>query len=65
MIPQNKTTPCDEKFHKVEITIEDYTLRLLMYLMEMRGVHIILGTQWLETLGTKKIKLMKKIYKFL
>ena len=29
----NKTTTCDEKFDKVEIPIEDYTLRLPMYFM--------------------------------
>ena len=65
MIPRNKTTPCDEKFHKVEIPIKYYTLRLPMYFMAIKVVDIILGTKLLEMIGTKKIKLMKKIYKFL
>jgi len=60
----NKTTTCDEKFHKVEIPIEDYTLTLLMYLMEMRGVDIILGTQWLETLGTIRLNLREQFINF-
>ena len=47
-IPINKTTPCDEKFHTVEIPIKDYTLIFPMYFMAIIGVDIILGTEWLE-----------------
>ena len=35
-----------------------------MYLMEMRGVDIILGTQWLETLGTIRLNLREQFINF-
>ena len=35
-----------------------------MYAMEIRGVDIVLGAQWLETLGTVGLKLREKFIKF-
>ena len=51
LIPRNKTTPSDGKCHKVELAIKKYKLRSPMYVMAIRGVDIVLGAQWLETLG--------------
>ena len=63
-IPWNKTTPCHEKFHQVDIPIKDYTLRFPMYFMAIKEVDIILGTQWLETLGTKILNLREQFINF-
>ena len=46
-IPRNKTTVCGGKFHKVELDIKDYKIRLTMYAMAIRGLDIVLGAQWL------------------
>ena len=63
-IPGNKTTPCDGKFHKVELAIKDYKIRSPMYVIEMRGVDIVLGAQWLETLGTIGLNLREQFIRF-
>ena len=42
----------DGKFHKVELAIKNDKLKSRMYAMEIRGVEIVLGAQWLEMLGT-------------
>ena len=65
-IPGNKTTPCDGKCHKVELAIKDYKLRLPMYAMAMaiRGVCIVLGAPWLETLGTVGLNLREQFLRF-
>ena len=54
-IPGNKTTPCDGKCHK--LAIKDYKLRFPMYVMEMKGVDIVLGVSWLETLEIVRLNL--------
>ena len=45
-----KRDMCDGKCHKLELAIKDYKLRSPMYAMTIRGVDIVLGAQWLETL---------------
>jgi hypothetical protein len=60
----NRTTSCDGKCHKVEISMSDYKLKSLMYDMPIRGVDIVLGAQWLATLDTVGLKLQAKFIRF-
>ena len=64
LIPGNKTTLWDGKCHKVELARKDCTLRFPMYAMAIRGVDIVLGAQWLETLGTIILNLQEQFIKF-
>ena len=59
-IPRNKTTLYDGKCHKVKLSIKDYKLRSPMYAMAIIGVDIVLGAQWLETLGTIGLNLREQ-----
>ena len=63
-ISRNKTTPCGGTCHKVELAIKDCTLRFPMYAIAIRGVDIILGAQWLETLGTVRLSLGGQFIRF-
>ena len=62
--PRNKTTPCDGKCHKVELAIKYYNLRSPMYVMEIRGVGIVLGAKWLEMMGTGRLNLREQFIRF-
>ena len=63
-IPGNKTTPCDGRCHKVELAIKEYKIRSPMYVIEIRGVDIVLGAQWLEMLGTVELNLQEQFIRF-
>ena len=51
MIANGATVPCNGNFFNVRIYIGDYTLRSNMFSMPLGGCDVILGTQWLRTLG--------------
>ena len=40
------------KFHKVTLTMGEYVLNIPMISITMGGVDVVLGVQWLQTLGT-------------
>jgi hypothetical protein len=63
-IPRNKTTSCDGKCHKVEVSMSDYKLKSPMYAMPIGGVDIVLGAQWLATLGTVGLNLQENFISF-
>lgn len=63
-IPGNKTTSCDGKCHKIELSMSEYKLKSLMYAMPIGGVDIVLGAQWLATLGTVGLNLQEKFIRF-
>ena len=54
----------DGKFHKVELAIKNDKLKSRMYAMEIRGVDIVLGAQWLETMGTVGLNLREQFINF-
>ena len=51
MVANGSTLPCKGKCRNVCISIGDYTLRSNMFVMPLGGCDVILGTQWLHTLG--------------
>ena len=60
-IPGNKATLYEGKFYKVELSINEYKIRSSMYVMESGGADIVLGAQWLETLGTVGLNLHQNL----
>ena len=51
MVDNGSTLPCKGKCHNVCISIGDYNLHSNMFAMPLGGCDVILGTQWLRTLG--------------
>ena len=51
MVSNGSTLPCKGKCCSVCISIGDYNLRSNMFSMPLGGCDVILGTQWLHTLG--------------
>ena len=51
MVANGSTLPCKGKCRNVCIFIGDYNLRSNMFSMPLGGCDVILGTQWLHTLG--------------
>jgi hypothetical protein len=60
----NQTTLCTGKCHKVKLSIKDYQLQAPMYAMEIGGVDVVLGAQWLSTIGTVGLNLHKQFLEF-
>jgi hypothetical protein len=52
------------KFHKVKFHIEDYELESGFYTVPLGGVDVVLGIQWLQTLGTYSENHHKQFIKF-
>jgi hypothetical protein len=59
------TTSCDGKFHKVEVSMNEYKLKYPMYVMTIRGVDIVLGGAMVSHSLYCWIKLTREIYNIL
>ena len=51
MIANGGTINCSGKFRKVTLTMGEYVLNSPMLSIPMRGVDVVLGVQWLQSLG--------------
>ena len=51
MVANGGTLPCKGKCHNVRISMGDYKLRSDMFSLTLGGCDVVLGTQWLCTLG--------------
>ena len=52
MVANRGTINCSWKCHNVNLTIEEYVLNNPMLSIPMGGVDVVLGVQWLQSLGT-------------
>jgi hypothetical protein len=52
------------KHHKVKLQIQDYILESQFYIVPLGGVDVVLGVQWLQTLGTYSANHKKHFIKF-
>jgi hypothetical protein len=52
------------KCHKVKLQIQDYNLESQFYIVSLGGVDVVLGVQWLQTLGTYFVNHQKHFIKF-
>ena len=53
-----------EKFHKVKLQIQDFNLELELYTIPLGGVDVVLGVQWLQTLGTYSVNHQEHFIQF-
>ena len=51
MIANGDTLPCKGKCRNVHISMGDYNLRSDMFALTLGGCDVVLGAQWLRTLG--------------
>jgi hypothetical protein len=52
------------KFHKINIIMGQYLINILMIVIPMGVVDIILGFQWLQSLGTMAFNFQELFMKF-
>ncbi|KAH9306627.1 hypothetical protein KI387_011031, partial [Taxus chinensis] len=64
MIADGKTVSCSGKCHNINLTMGDYLLTSNMYAIAMGGVDIVLGVQWLTTLGTIEMNFQELFMQF-
>ena len=64
MIADGGTINCSRKFHKITLTMGEYVLISPMIAIKMGGVDIVLGVQWLQSLGTMTFNFMELFMKF-
>ena len=52
------------KFHNIDISMGKYVLNSPMIVIPMGGVDVVLGVQWLQSLGTMDFNFQKLFMKF-
>ena len=52
MIINEGTIDFSRKFHNVNITMDEYVLNIPMIYIPICGANVVLGVQWLQSLGT-------------
>ena len=52
------------KFHKITLTMEEYVLNSPMISITMGVVDVVLGVQWLQSLGTMAFNFQELFMKF-
>jgi hypothetical protein len=51
MIVDGHTINCSKKFHSIKLNMGEYLLDSLMVSIQMGGVDVVLGVQWLQSLA--------------
>ena len=64
MIPDGGTINCSWKSHNINLTMGEYLYNSPMISIPMGGVDVILGVQWLQSLGTTTFNLQNLFMKF-
>jgi hypothetical protein len=52
MIAEGGTINCSGKCNKINLTMGEYVMNIPMIAIPMGGVDVVLGIQWLQSLGT-------------
>ena len=55
MVSNEKQIGNSGKFHKVKLQIQDFNLESELFTIPLGGVDVVLGVQWLQTLGTNLV----------
>jgi hypothetical protein len=64
MIENGGTINCSGKFHKINLTMGEYVMNSPMISIPMGGADIILGVQWLQSLGIVDFNFQELFMKF-
>jgi hypothetical protein len=64
MIANGGTINCSGKFHTINLTMGEYVMNSPMIVMPMGGVDVVLGVQWLQSLGTIAFNFQELLIKF-
>ena len=64
MVADGKKIDDVKKCYNVKLQIEYYNLESRFYTLPLGGVDIVLGIQWLQTLGTYSINHQNQFIKF-
>ena len=51
MVANGGTINCSRKCHNIKLTMGEYVLNIPMLSIRMGGVDVVLGVQWLQSLG--------------
>ena len=64
MIADGGTINCSGKFHEINLTMGEEVLNSPMIAIPMGGVDVVLGVQWLQSLGTMTFNFQELFMKF-
>ena len=64
LITYGGTFSCSRKCHSIKLSMGDYQLDTPMYVISMGAADIILGVQWLTTLGTIEMNFQELFMRF-
>jgi hypothetical protein len=64
MIVDGGTINCSGKCNKINITMGEYVMNSPMISIPMGGADVVLGIQWLQSLGTVAFKFQELFMKF-
>ena len=64
MIADGGTINCSGKCHNINLTMGKYVLNTFMISIPMWGDDVVLGVQWLQSLGTMSFNFQKLFLKF-
>lgn len=64
MIADGGTINFSGKFHKITLTLGEYVLKSPMISIPMGGVDVVLGVQWLQSLGLVDFNFLEFFMKF-
>jgi hypothetical protein len=64
MIVDGGTINCSGKCNKINLTMGEYVMNIQMIFIPMDGVDVVLGIQWLQSLGTMGFNFQELFMKF-
>jgi hypothetical protein len=64
MIVDGGTINCSGKCHSIKLTMGEYLLDSPMIAIQMGGVDVVLGVQWLQSLGTMALNFQELFMRF-
>jgi hypothetical protein len=64
MIADGGTINCSGKCNKINLTMGEYVMNIQMIVIPMGGVDVVLGIQWLQSLGTMDFNFQELFMKF-
>ena len=64
MVANGKTIDCSGKCHNIKLTMGEYLLTTPIIAIQMGGADVVLGVQWLQSLGTIALNFHELFMKF-